>query len=133
LNVTGVFDAAVSGPQNPVSRETETDNGGDSFVIPRLFDGKGSSDSVCVWAPGCATGEEAYSLAILPREYMDNLKSAPKVQLFTTDIDDSLSSWPTSVKISGGRHLGYWRGKGRVGSHVRLAPASLLSFGLFEA
>jgi len=57
-------------------------------VIPRLFEGKGASDSVRVWVPGCATGEEAYSLAILLREHMDTLNSAPKVQLFATDIDE---------------------------------------------
>ena len=45
--------------------------------------------TVRVWVPGCATGEEAYSLAILLREHMDSLSAAPKVQLFATDIDDS--------------------------------------------
>src|SRR5690606_4393641 len=34
-------------------------------VIPRLFEGKGPEDSIRVWSVGCATGEEAYSLAIL--------------------------------------------------------------------
>ena len=57
-------------------------------VIPRLLDGKGPSNSVRVWVPGCATGEEAYSLAILLREHLDNLKSTPKIQLFATDIDE---------------------------------------------
>jgi two-component system CheB/CheR fusion protein len=58
-------------------------------VIPRLFAGKGASDTVRIWVPGCATGEEAYSLAILLREYMDGLDAVPKVQLFATDIDES--------------------------------------------
>ncbi|MCF7701610.1 CheR family methyltransferase [Loktanella sp. M215] len=57
-------------------------------VIPRLFAGKGASDTVRVWVPGCATGEEAYSLAILLREHMDALDAVPKVQLFATDIDE---------------------------------------------
>jgi two-component system CheB/CheR fusion protein len=57
-------------------------------VIPHLFEGKGPSDSVRIWVPGCATGEEAYSLAILLREHMDGLHSAPKIQLFATDIDE---------------------------------------------
>ena len=39
--------------------------------------------------PGCATGEEAYSLAILMREQLDHLDGrAPKVQVFATDIDE---------------------------------------------
>ncbi len=57
-------------------------------VIPRLFDGKGARDYVRVWVPGCATGEEAYSLAMLLREHMDGLIDGPKVQVFATDIDE---------------------------------------------
>jgi two-component system CheB/CheR fusion protein len=58
-------------------------------VIPRLFEGKGASDHVRIWVPGCATGEEVYSLAILVREHMQTLRAPPKVQLFATDIDES--------------------------------------------
>ena len=57
-------------------------------VVPRLFGNKGGDDTVRVWVPGCATGEEAYSLAILLREHMDGLADPPRVQLFATDIDD---------------------------------------------
>ena len=57
-------------------------------VLPRLFEGKGARDNVRVWVPGCATGEEAYSLAILLREHMDGLSDVPKVQVFATDIDE---------------------------------------------
>ena len=57
-------------------------------VVPRLFEGKGARDHVRVWVPGCATGEEAYSLAILLREHMDGLNDLPKVQVFATDIDE---------------------------------------------
>jgi two-component system CheB/CheR fusion protein len=56
-------------------------------VIPRLFDGKDADGFVRVWVPGCATGEEAYSLAILLREHMAGLAAPPKVQVFATDID----------------------------------------------
>jgi len=58
-------------------------------VIPRLFDGKGADGTVRVWVPGCATGEEAYSLAILLREHMAQLSVTPRVQLFATDIDEA--------------------------------------------
>ena len=40
-----------------------------------------------IWVPGCATGEEAYSLAILLREHMDNF-GTPQVQIFASDIDE---------------------------------------------
>ena len=56
-------------------------------VIPRLFEGKDSDGSVRVWVPGCATGEEAYSIAMLLREHMDTLEASPQVQVFATDID----------------------------------------------
>jgi len=58
-------------------------------VIPALFETKGRSDMVRIWVPGCATGEEVYSLAILLREHMDTLRVSPKVQLFATDIDEN--------------------------------------------
>ncbi len=58
-------------------------------VVPRLFEGKGANDAVRVWVPGCATGEEAYSLAILLREHMDGLPVVPQVQVFATDIDEA--------------------------------------------
>ena len=57
-------------------------------VIPRLFEGKGAADAVRVWVIGCATGEEAYSLAILLREQMEQMENPPRVQVFATDIDE---------------------------------------------
>jgi two-component system CheB/CheR fusion protein len=70
-------------------RDKETFETLESLVIPRLFAGEEADGAVRVWVPGCATGEEAYSLAILLREHMDGLRGAPKVQVFATDIDDS--------------------------------------------
>ena len=56
--------------------------------IPGLFAGKTADDVVRVWVAGCATGEEAYSLAILLNEYADKLREPPKLQIFATDIDE---------------------------------------------
>src|SRR5262249_50313352 len=58
------------------------------LVVPKLFEGKRPTDTVRVWVPGCATGEEVYSLAILLREHMDTVRTLPKVQIFATDIDE---------------------------------------------
>ena len=58
------------------------------LVIPKLFEGRGAEDTVRIWAPGCATGEEVYSIAILMREHMENLSGTPRVQIFATDIDE---------------------------------------------
>ncbi len=40
-----------------------------------------------VWVPGCATGEEAYSIAILFDEAFDHVAHRPAIQIFATDID----------------------------------------------
>jgi two-component system, chemotaxis family, CheB/CheR fusion protein len=58
------------------------------LVMPKLFEGRRAADTVRVWCPGCATGEEVYSLAILLREQMDSIRAPPKVQIFATDIDE---------------------------------------------
>jgi two-component system CheB/CheR fusion protein len=57
-------------------------------VIPKLFDGRGADDTVRVWVPGCSTGEEVFSIAMLLREHMDKLSAVPRVQVFATDIDE---------------------------------------------
>ncbi len=57
-------------------------------VIPTLFAGRNGGDVVRVWVPACATGEEAYTLAILLREHVDTLTDPPQVQIFATDIDE---------------------------------------------
>lgn len=58
-------------------------------IVPRLFDGKTGKDSVRVWCVGCATGEEAYSIAMLLCEYAANLDDPPKIQVFASDIAES--------------------------------------------
>jgi two-component system CheB/CheR fusion protein len=56
-------------------------------VVPGLFAGKSAGATIRVWSPGCSTGEEAYSLAILLAERMETLKKSFTVQVFATDID----------------------------------------------
>jgi two-component system CheB/CheR fusion protein len=57
-------------------------------VIPKLFAGKSVGGVIRVWSPGCSTGEEAYSIAILLQERLEMLKQGyNKVQVFATDID----------------------------------------------
>jgi two-component system CheB/CheR fusion protein len=57
-------------------------------IIPQLFESKSPGETIRVWGPGCSTGEEVYSLAILLRERMNALKQEYKVQVFATDIDN---------------------------------------------
>jgi two-component system CheB/CheR fusion protein len=56
-------------------------------VVPKLFETKEAESQVRVWVPGCATGEEAYSLAILLREHALRLPEPPNILVFATDID----------------------------------------------
>src|SRR5690606_29521289 len=51
-------------------------------AIPTLFEGKASGDSVRVWVVGCATGEEAYSIAIMLHEHAATLEDPPRIQIF---------------------------------------------------
>src|SRR5215468_8106333 len=57
-------------------------------VIPLLFEGKEASDSVRIWVPGCATGEEAYSVGILLLEEMSHRDVRPRIQVFGSDLDN---------------------------------------------
>ena len=59
----------------------------EDHVIPRLFRAKSGVDPIRVWVPGCSTGEEAYSIAILLQEHMQLIKRTQRVQVFATDID----------------------------------------------
>ena len=56
-------------------------------VLSQLIHKAGPDDTVRIWIPGCATGEEAYSLAILCREWMERREISPQVRIFATDID----------------------------------------------
>ena len=58
-------------------------------VVPALLADRPPGQAIRAWVPGCSTGEEAYSLAIVLREALDELK--PKrnlqIQIFATDLD----------------------------------------------
>jgi len=56
-------------------------------VIPELFESKQPGDLVRIWVPGCSTGEEAYSIAILMMEYIESSSKNLIVQIFATDVD----------------------------------------------
>ena len=58
-------------------------------VILELLKTKKRGDSIRVWVVGCSTGEEAYSIAIVLRECLDDLlpRGNFKIQIYATDID----------------------------------------------
>ena len=57
-------------------------------VIPNLFAKKTVGSTIRVWIPGCSTGEEAYSIAILLHEHMEAIQQQYTIQIFATDIDN---------------------------------------------
>lgn len=57
-------------------------------ALPKLLGDRPDGDPIRVWVPGCATGEEVYSVAILLKEYMLEHGRDFPVQLFGTDMDD---------------------------------------------
>ncbi|MEO8855702.1 MAG: chemotaxis protein CheB [Burkholderiaceae bacterium] len=58
-----------------------------TIAIPAMLAHKSGDDVLRVWVPGCATGEEAYSIAIALREAIGSQRGV-KVKIFATDIDD---------------------------------------------
>lgn len=57
-------------------------------VFPKLFENRNPDQPLRVWACGCATGEEAYSLAIALVEFMQRQQVDVRVQIFATDVSD---------------------------------------------
>lgn len=56
-------------------------------VISKILSSKGPNDPIRVWVAGCATGEEAYSIAMLLAEHDGNDGITANVQVFATDLD----------------------------------------------
>ncbi|MEA1079870.1 EAL domain-containing protein [Marinobacter qingdaonensis] len=60
--------------------------------LETLLKTKSPGDEIRVWVPGCATGEEAYTLAILIDQLLGSLTQSYRIQIFATDIDDGALS-----------------------------------------
>ncbi|MBL8744064.1 MAG: histidine kinase, partial [Myxococcales bacterium] len=80
-------------------------------VIPELLD-RVKGEEVRVWVPGCATGEEAYSLAILFHEALTERNDKRRLKVFATDVH------PGSLEIAA-------RGLYDADSIARVTPARL--------
>ena len=101
-------------------------------VIPHLSSAIKMRGGIRVWTPGCSTGEEAYSIAILIQEHLENLKQNTSVQVFATDIDSqaieqaragvfpvSIASDVSAVRLDRFFSRESTGGKYRIGKNVR--------------
>lgn len=66
-------------------------------VIPRLLAERGPDDPIRVWSAGCASGQEAYTLAMLLAEALGADEFRQRVKIYATDVDeDALSEGRTA-------------------------------------
>ena len=59
------------------------------FVFPAICEGRPRTEAIRIWVPGCATGEEAYSVAIALLEYLADRVPASGIQIFGTDVSEA--------------------------------------------
>ncbi|HEY6425161.1 MAG TPA: CheR family methyltransferase [Pseudonocardiaceae bacterium] len=101
INVTGFF------------RDPETWNYLRTETLPRLLEGKAPGEPIRVWSAGCASGEEAYSLAMLFTEALGPDQFRDRMKIYATDIDEE--------SLAQARHALY------SAQDVRAIPEELLS------
>jgi two-component system CheB/CheR fusion protein len=58
-------------------------------IFPSLIKGKTVNEALRIWIAGCATGEEAYSMAMCLQEQLGDKAAAMKIQIFATDISET--------------------------------------------
>ncbi|HEY1366374.1 MAG TPA: CheR family methyltransferase [Gaiellaceae bacterium] len=68
-------------------------------VVPQIVENQGDGEPIRVWSTGCASGEEAYSLAIVLAEALGEEAFRLRVKIYATDVDDDA--------LTTGRHAAY--------------------------
>ncbi|WP_246121893.1 CheR family methyltransferase [Pseudonocardia cypriaca] len=76
INVTGFF------------RDAEAWEFLRTHVLPGLLTGKGPHEPIRLWSAGCASGQEAYTLAMLLAELMGIAEFRERVKIYATDVDE---------------------------------------------
>ena len=96
INVTGFF------------RDPEAWEALAATVIKPLIQERPTQSAIRAWIPGCSTGEEAYSIAILVLEQADAVGKSLDVRVFGTDVAESVLSparagqYPASISLDVG-------------------------------
>lgn len=78
INVTSFF------------RDTEAFEALREDVIVPLVEKTKTADEIRIWVPGCSSGQEAYSLAMLLDETCEAMNVRPLIQIFASDIDETV-------------------------------------------
>ncbi|MEI9976221.1 MAG: CheR family methyltransferase [Ignavibacteriota bacterium] len=87
------------------------------MVFPALVENRSPEDPIRIWVPGCATGEEAYSIAISLKEFLSETKLSFPIEIFATDLSE------TAIEKAPRRHVHGWN----VGARLGAAAGALLS------
>jgi len=75
-------------PVTSFFRDVEAFEALKAHVYPAIVKDKGNKGTIRMWAPGCSTGEETYSLAMTLLEFLGDKASSFQVQIFGTDLND---------------------------------------------
>src|SRR4051812_35337967 len=68
-------------------------------IVPRLLEEKEDTEAIRIWSTGCASGEEAYTLAMVFAEALGEQRFQERVKIYATDIDEEA--------LAEGRHALY--------------------------
>ena len=80
INVTSFF------------RDTDTHKYLKDTLFPKLLKRKKAGETLRIWVPACATGEEAYSIAMILLEIQESKATTIPVQIFATDLSEQAIS-----------------------------------------
>ncbi|WP_199520083.1 CheR family methyltransferase [Fulvimarina endophytica] len=113
----------------------------DREVVRPLVDGAEAEEEIRIWVPGCSSGEEAYSIAILFADALRGRRDRPYVQIFATDIDERMlatareGKYPSSAMADIPEdlrenytiaHDGYFQMSGKIRDMIRFSSHSLI-------
>jgi two-component system CheB/CheR fusion protein len=87
INVTSFF------------RDPQAWEGARSQVIPRIVSAKAPGEPIRAWSAGCASGEEAYTIAMVLAEELGVDQFRERVKIYATDVDEDA--------LNAARHAGY--------------------------
>jgi two-component system CheB/CheR fusion protein len=88
INVTGFF-------RDPAAWEYVAQE-----IVPRILSAKGERETIRAWSAGCATGEEAYTAAMIFAEALGAEAYAERVKIYATDLDDDALTQARLAKYS---------------------------------